>query len=523
MNQILLSLIALALAVSLTAIGFIHGTYAAGGSDSSCYVLMAQAFASGNIQPTSSLAAHVPWPDAAKTFTPGGFVPSETNLSASSPVCAPGFSVLLATAAAVGGLRAVFWVTPVAGGLLVWLTYLAGRRFGGPMAGVMAAALVSASPPVLYQVVQPMNDITTAALWIAVFVALSDRRWVLAGLCCGLALLVRPNLLPLAAVAGIFVLTAHPIPNPRLLTRRTARFCVAVLPFVFAVLWLNNRLYGSPVSTGYGQPAVLFDLSFVPVNAVRYGGWLVDTHTAFPLFAIAAPFVIGGEKRQDVLLAVGLIASTTATYLVYKPFDDWSYLRFLLPAIPLLLVLASAVAVTLLKSLFAKWRWATTPRAVCEYGAVSALTVLLAVFCVRAAHDRHAFALQFLEQRYRSAGIVVRDRLPSGAVVLSVWDSGAVRFHGRKEALSWEGLDPEWLDRSLSWLAERGRKPYILVESWEEPGFRGRFGNQSDSGKLDWPPKYEVDRMIRIYDPQDRARYHRGERVDTEFLWPLND
>ena len=62
-----------------------------------------------------------------------------------------------------------------------------------------------------------MNDVTTAALWMATFVGLIHRRWMLAGLVCGLALLVRPNLLPLALVAGIFVIgipSRIGIPNP---------------------------------------------------------------------------------------------------------------------------------------------------------------------------------------------------------------------------------------------------------------------------------------------------------------------
>ena len=36
----------------------------------------------------------------------------------------------------------------------------------------------------------------------------------------------------------------------------------------------------------------------------------------------------------------------------------------------------------------------------------------------------------------------------------------------------------------------------------------------SDIGKLDWPPKYEIDRVVRIFDPKDRARYGRGENVN---------
>ena len=94
---------------------------------------------------------------------------------------------------------------------------------------------------------------------------------------------------------------------------------------------------------------------------------------------------------------------------------------------------------------------------------------------------------------------------------------------GARRPLAWAGLDPAWLDRSLSWLDAQGRTPYILVESWEEPAFRSRFANHSEIGKLDWPPKYEIDRVVRIFDPKDRAKYDRGEDVSTEYLWPMRD
>jgi hypothetical protein len=514
-------LIAAAAALTVAVVGFRWGTYAAGGSDSSCYALMADAFASGALQPTSELVAQVPWPDAASTFTPGGFVPSETNPSASAPVCAPGFSLLLAPLIAAGGLEAAFILTPIAGALLVWLTFVAGRRLAGPIAGAMAAVLIASSPALLYQVVQPMNDVTTAALWMATFVCLIHRRWMLAGLVCGLALLVRPNLLPLALVAAFFVILEIPnpksqIPSPRRRIAAAVAFNLAAAPFALLVLWLNHGLYGSPFRTGYGQLGHLFSLSAFSVNASRYFSWLVETHTPFPLLAFAAPFAVAREKRGDVALATGLILATCAIYFLYTPFDEWSYLRFLLPAIALMLLLASAVTVHVLTLMLSRVRGASV-------SIVLLITASLAIFCVRTAGDRLTFKLKFLEQRYRSAGLIVRDRLAPNAVVLSAWDSGAVRFHGRKEALSWAGLDPAWLDRSLAWLGEHGRTPYILVESWEEPAFRNRFGNVSDIGKLDWPPKYEIDRVVRIFDPKDRAKYHRGENVTTEYLWPFRD
>ena len=525
--------VAAAAAAGLAGVGILRGTYAAGGSDSSCYALMAEAFASGELQPSSTLVSVVPWPNAPATFTPGGFVPSAINPSASAPVCAPGFSVLLAAAVALGGRDALFWVTPVAGALLVWMTFLAGRALAGPLAGAMAAVLVSTSPPVLFQVVQPMNDITTAAFWMAGFVALVGRRWALAGFCCGLALLVRPNLLPLGAVAGAFVLMAPPIlsplspvPNPESLVPRALRFGIALLPFAAGVLFLNDALYGSPFRSGYGQLGNLFGLSHVAINLPRYARWLVETHTVFPLLALAAPLVIARERRPDAMLAFGLIGATCFVYLLYTPFDDWSYLRFLLPAISLLLVLASAAAVGILTSVVSGLSRTVSsgfgPR-IFPHLAAAAVTTALALFQLRTAAELHAFAMQFLEQRYRTAGMVVRHQLPEGAVVLAVWDSGAVRFHGGKEALSWDGLDPAWLDRSLAWLETRGRRPYIMVESWEEQRFRQRFSDHSVIGKLDWPPKYEVDRLVRLYDPRDRARHQRREPVDTEYLWPMRN
>jgi hypothetical protein len=499
-------LIAALAAIAVAAVGFRYGTYAAGGSDSSCYALMADAFAGGRLQPVSDLVTQVPWPDAQKTFTPGGFVPSESRASASAPVCAPGFSLLLAPFVVIGGPDGVFAVSPIAGAFLVWFTFVAARHMAGPLAGAMAAVLVAVSPPMLFQVVQPMNDVATAALWMATFVALLNRRWALAGVSCGIALLVRPNLLPLALIAGLFIA----VRERRILP--VARFAFAVIPSGLLVLWLNSGLYGSPFRTGYGQLGQLFGHAAASVNAPRYLLWLVQTHTPFPLLALAAPFIVPPEKRVEAWLAAGLILSTCLVYFIYTPFDDWSYLRFLLPAIALMLVLASAVVTQM--TTFVGSGFSRTVIA-------AGVTVGLAAFCLKAADDRLAFTLRHLEQRFRSAGIVVRDRLPASAVVLSVWDSGAVRFHGRKEALTWGGLDPAWLDRSLVWLDEHGHRPYIMLESWEEPDFRRRFGDHSDIGRLDWPPKYDIDRKVRIYDPRDRPRFDRGERIDTEYLWPL--
>jgi hypothetical protein len=507
-------IVAVAAAVALAAVGFARGTYAAGGSDSSCYALMADALALGALQPTSALEPKVPWPDAPKTFAPGGFVPSQSQPAASAPVCAPGFSVLLAPLVKIGGRDALFAATPIAGALLVWLAFLGARALGGPIAGAMAAVLIATSPVLLFQVVQPMNDVTTAMLWMAVFALLAcpepSMRIGWAGVCCGLALLVRPNLLPLAIVAGGYVLVA----GPGLAGRRFSRaliFAAGAAPFLFLILWLNRALYGGALRSGYGHLDSLFSVANVPANAKHYLGWLLQTQTILVLLGALAPRVVPKGQRGPVWLALALIASTAGIYVAYTRFDDWSYLRFLLPAIGLLIVLMSVVLVRASMLLGGR----------ASFVFVAIVTLTLALNGVAVARDRLAFQMRALEQRYRSAGIVVRDQLPAGAAILTTWDSGAIRFHGRKEAIVWDALDPAWLDRAVAWLSDNGRQPFILVESWEEPRFRARFGGSSPLGNLDWPPKYEVDRVVRIYDPADRGRYTNGQRVVTQYLWPL--
>src|SRR4051812_28314258 len=126
MNRLSVS-IAIAASMAVAAVGFLRGTYAAGGSDSSCYALMAEAFASGKLQPSSVLELEVPWPDAPRTFAPGGFVPSKSTPAAFAPVCAPGFSLLLAPVMKLGATGGLFAVTPIAGALLVWFAFIAAR------------------------------------------------------------------------------------------------------------------------------------------------------------------------------------------------------------------------------------------------------------------------------------------------------------------------------------------------------------------------------------------------------------
>jgi hypothetical protein len=495
--------LALAVAIALASFGIVRGTRAVGGSDSSCYALMAKALGNGTLQPVSPLALDAPWPNAPLTFAPGGFIPSRVRRDASSPICAPGMSLLMAPLAAVFGADAIFWLTPLAAAALVLCAFAIARQLAGGAAGVTAAILTATSPIVLYQTVQPMNDILTAALWLA---AIAVSRWsAIAGVLIGVAILVRPNLAPLAAVLALIPFIQYGINKQS--GRALCQMIAGALPGVLVLLWLNNSLYGSIVGSGYGAAADLFSSAHFSDNLTYYSRALFATEHVIPFLALLAPLVFVGLRRKGAVLLLGFAAVEATIYLFYTPFPEWWYLRFLIPAIVVTIVLASAATVHLLSR--SKMG-----------GVIPILAVIVGIFGVRAAGERQAFELQRMEGRYRETAQLVRDRLPANAILLTVWESGSVRFHADREILMWDSLDAAWLDRAITWLKSKGQRPYVLLERREEPDFRERFRDRSEIGRLDWPPRFDLNRQVRLYDPDDRERYLAGEAYSTENIRP---
>jgi hypothetical protein len=512
-------LVAAGAAIALASFGIVQGTWAVGGSDSSCYALTALAMSEGDLQPSSPLAVEAPWPDASRTLAPGGFIPSPVRADAASPICAPGLPVLMAPLAAIFGRDAIFLLVPLSGAVLVFGAFAIARQLAGAMAGAVAAVLTAASPIVLYQVVQPMNDVVTAALWIAVFALLIDQPSAVAhsapadkkgvsphlaaGLLIGAAVVVRPNLAPVAMVAASIPLAlSHERP-----WRAIALMIAAASPGAIVMFYLNHALYGSILGSGYGDAAQLFSVAHVGANVANLGRALFQTQNIVPAIALAAPFFFTGHARRLSLILLVAAAAVIALYLSYQPYPEWWYLRFLMPAIVMLVILASGVAV----------QAATRAR---MGGVVPIAAVVLVLLGVRTAGERQAFELQRLEGRYRDTAQIVADRLPSNAVLITVWQSGSVRFHASREAVLWDSMDPAWLDRAVAWLTARGLQPYLLFERREESAFRARFRGHSQLGALDWPPRIDINRQARIYDPADRAGFLAGETYQTDNIRP---
>jgi hypothetical protein len=500
-------------AVIFTAVRW--GSWVAGGSDSYCYMHQAERWAEVigqlarghlvGLQVPEPLALDAPWPDAERSFAPAGHLPSPTVPGAVVPVCPSGLSIAMAPFVLAGGPRAGFYVLPVFAAVLIAATYVVGSRFGAGV-GFWASVLAAASPIVLYQAIQPMSDVPAAALWmlaVALATGTSRRASLLSGVATSAAILVRPNLVPLGFVIGLFLLLR---PERSWLQRlRTASIYAAFCaPGCLIVALTQQAFYGSPLASGYGSLAALFSFSSVVSNVGRYLGWLWSTHTIAIVLALLAPWLLPGGLTA---LALSMFIVNLALYVPYVVFDDWSYLRFLLPTIPLLLILVVAVIDAAARRLrLPRVAWIT-----------AAVAVALALLFVRETRQRPAFVLQQLEARFERAGVFVGRRLPPNALVVTSSESGSVRFYAGRKTLVWDGLDPAWLDGALLYVRTKGYEPYLLFERREEPDFRQRFAG-SPIARLDWPPMAEVASQVRIYRPADRDRYFQGTLPPTEFV-----
>jgi len=488
-------LAAIALAIAVTAAGLLWNTQTAGGADAYGYVSQAALWRAGTLHVDHAFALDPPWPTPLWTFAPLGYRPA-LNGTDLVPIYAPGLPLLMAAAQTVAGHCAAFWVVPILGGVLVLATYGLGVRLGRPVDGVAAAALVATSPAFLFMLMAPMSDVPVTAFWalaIAAVLGRSTSSAIAAGLAASIAILIRPNLVPLAAVLAIW--TAWRDRH----WRRCAVFIAATLPGVTAVALVNRALYGSPATSGYESLERLFRWEHIWPNVSRYGTWLV---TAEPVLAVAglAGLVVllrrvgpSRDERSAAVLFLAVVIVAWAQYFPYTVFDQWWYLRFLLPAWPLLALGAAATGAAFIRSNRTRLIAALVLIAACTVGLVQAVT-------------RGAFRAAQGESKYTEVAAAVASIVPSDGVVLSMQHSGSLRYYTGRMTLRWDYLDPAWLDRAVAWLAAKGHRPFLLVERFERQQIRLHFDG-SEVGRLDWQPLATLrNGEILLYDAMRRDK-----------------
>jgi hypothetical protein len=454
-----------------------YGTFTAGGADAFGYLSQAYGWAHGPLPRPEPFPIAVPWPSADASLAPLGYRPGPQPHTM-VPTYAPGLPLLMA-AALVFGDCGPFLVVPLCAALVVWLTFLLGRRTAGPWAGILSSVFVATSPIVLFQSQWPMSDVPAAALSTGAALAAlgTSRRSAFAtGLWTAAGLLVRPNL-PVIPLILLVHLAASSQGRERWI--RVALFSAAAAPAVLAIAALNMTWYGAPWNSGYGAAGELYSMSSILPNLARYPVWLWQTQSPLVLLAVLPllPRFSRDTDRPAVWLCAELFAGTLMSYLVYAQFEEWWYLRFLLPALPALLVLMSTGMVVLARRLPRAWGLV----------AVTAVTLLMLAYTTRVSQAHGIFGPSNAdERRYADVGVYIQQTLPGNAIIFSVQQSGSVRYYSGRTTIRWDLIDRDWTARAAAEVERLGLHPYMVIEDWEMPQMRTWFGLAPDAS-APWP------------------------------------
>ena len=484
-------------AVAVFALATVFGARTASGADALGYVSQAYLWSSGPLELEQPLLRDAHWPFAAESLAPLGYRASRRGTAV--PTYPPGIPLTMAALRAVAGACGPFLVAPLFGAALVIATsLLAARVTRDPVATSIAAVLMATSPTLLVNVIVPMSDTATAALWTLSLCAATWRGWRSAAVGGGLAawaLLARPNLGPLAIAVA---LAAEWWRGPG--QRRGLRGAIVLTLSGAAALFialLNADLYGSPFLSGYGSAAQLYAWHHAGRNLMQYGLWLAQAEWPILILIVAVarrrrPSLDGVRAAAPLALFVALVGGS---YLFYSPFDAWWFLRFLLPAFPVLFVAVAALAVRALR------RLPPFPRP--RGSLLTAAVVLLFVAARVWPHAGEIFTIGPGEDRYLAVAQFVARGLPAKSVLIGMQHTGTIRFYAARPTVRFEWISPERLESIVEMLRDAGYRPFLVLENWEEDLFRRRFASTGPIGRLEVRAIAELQGPVdvRIYDP----------------------
>lgn len=479
-------------AVVSVVIAGVFATRSVAGADASGYVSEAAMLSRGELIFVDDLADLRRGFDAYLT-SPLGWRPASDTTQA--PTYPPGLPLLMAVPHAIAGLDGAASVVAVSAALAVLATGMLAARLSGGVAGILAAILLAFTPVFLFQSIQPMSDVPVTAVWMLCFawIQAGGRYDTVAGLACAMAVLIRPNLAPLAIV-------------PLWMAHRRAWFAAPVAIAGVMLAALQQHWYGSPFRSGYGSTDELFALANIAPNAARYASWTLAT-APMTLLGVLGMFRFRQDRRARGLTAFACLV--VAAYLVYTVFDEWSYLRFLLPALAAVTVLAAGELAA----------WIDRVPGGMKLVVLFAIALGVSSTGVAMARERDTFSLADQLARIERVAADIRSTTPASAVLVTGEQSGSMRYASGRSILRWEAATPDALRASFAALDRASRPVFIVLDAFEEPLFRSKFAGVPESA-LDWPPVVEAGtaRRTRVWRLSDRERFLRGDTIDTRRL-----
>jgi hypothetical protein len=305
-----------------------------------------------------------------------------------------------------------------------------------------------------------------------------------AGAAAGLAILTRPNLVFLFAIAVLYMVARLVIAkrSAREISQHVLLFGLFSVPASLTIAIINRAIWGAVLQSGYGSLHDLFGRSNIWTNLLLYPRVVA----ALMPVALLAPVAWFARRTGDRVTSVALSAWVLVVgliYIAYPAYDSEWNLRFLLPALPPLFVLATIAAL-----------WLADSFVVRQPEVCLIVVALVCGYGVHTARKNGAFEMEHI-RRYAAIGKYIQRELPQRAVLFALYHSGSATYYSGRPTLRYDLLAPSRLDPLVDVLQRRGYVPYLLIDNDERAQFLARYRGHSRFGALDWQP------IVSMYTP----------------------
>jgi len=453
-----------------------HLASVAGGTDSSGYLNAGRGFAAGRIVHDIPILRDLALDNSHTVmFTPLGFVGGRKP-GTMVPAYPPGLPLHNALIARLTGSEsAPFLISPLAAIAAILLLYALSRELGlSRLSACCAGVIFAICPTTIFQAVQPMSDVLASAYaLLAILGAVRSRRsdaWAFAaGAAFGIGVMVRPTnilvLIPLLIALGL---------KPR----KLLLLALGALPFAIVTMGINEIAFGDPFKTGYGSFREMLEVRNFPVRFRHYLYWI----SALMSFVVMPGGLLVVFLRRIPLrvraMLTGWFLAFFIFYAFYGPYETWWYTRFLLPAIPSLIVGVLLV----LESLEQWWRDRRVEVRVRGWRlrVPNGLLAALATSLVVATGLHHITTKAILgigqgERVYIEATELVNRRVPTRSIVVAMQLSGALFYYSNRTALRWDFVEPDQFASLAAHAFNERYEWYALLSDFEEKDFLRRL------------------------------------------------
>lgn len=442
-----------------------------GGADSYGYVSASHLIASGRLIDPAPIAEWLSAANRLAVASPLGWAPAPDG-SGIVPTFPIGVSSLMALLTLIGGPSAVFFVSPIAALITLALVYRLARDWSDPETALFATAMVAWNPVLITYAKQPMSDMA-ATTWtmLALVLAVGSSRFSAlgSGLAAGAVVITRPALL---VAAAIIPLAAHRGEQPRV---RLAISGAALALGVLLQMTIQSHLFGSPFASGYGTAGSVFSTAHLGTNAsifLRHGWEIVG-----PLWLPGLIIGLFAARPEPRWKPAAIFGGVVLPYLFWLPFDHWETLRFLLPGLVPLTVLAADGLMHIARM---------KRRPALAAAIVIAFMTIIVWQSERLLRASSVWDIAAIEARYPLAGEWINVNTPSNSVVMANQHSGSLRWYGKRQTVRWDFVDPGQLATTVRELQSHGATVYVALEGDEVAMFDQRFKAVIDQLQVDY-------------------------------------